>query len=106
MKKKLFPLLPYFAALAVDFYLLPLLIRDTGTAMVLLLCVMPLAALITGVVCGVRLRIQILLPVGALALFLPTVFIYYNSSAWVYAVFFPLAVLIGNGIGLLFYGKK
>ena len=44
MRSKLLPLLPYVLALCVDFYLLPLLMRDTGAAMFLMLCVMPLAA--------------------------------------------------------------
>ena len=35
MKEKLVPMLPYAAFLAADFYLLPLLIQDTGSAMVL-----------------------------------------------------------------------
>ena len=53
MKKKLLTLLPYLAALAADFYLLPLLARDTGSAMLLMLIVMPLAAFLTGVAYGV-----------------------------------------------------
>ena len=38
------PMAPYLAVLAADFYLLPLLIRGTGSAMLFLLAVMPLAA--------------------------------------------------------------
>ena len=37
------PMAPYLAVLAADFYLLPLLIRGTGSAMLFLLAVMPLA---------------------------------------------------------------
>ena len=32
MKKRLIALAPYFIALGLNFYLLPLLMRDTGTA--------------------------------------------------------------------------
>ena len=48
MKKRFLPLLPYLAVLTAVFYLLPLLMRDTGSAMFLMLCVMPLAAFLTG----------------------------------------------------------
>ena len=47
-------LLPYGLVLAADFYLLPLCMRNTGSAMLLLLCVMPLTAFAVGVLCGVR----------------------------------------------------
>ena len=45
MQKKLTALLPYVVILGLDFYLLPLLAGDTGPAMLLMLCVMPLARL-------------------------------------------------------------
>lgn len=106
MKKKFIDLLPYAAVLAVDFYLLPGLIRDTGTAMLVLLCVVPLAAFITSVVYGVRQGFSPLLPLAAMVLFSPTVFIYYNPSAWVYVVFYGLAALAGNAIGRIFYQKR
>lgn len=50
MKKLLLPLLPCLAVLTALFYLLPLLARDTGGAMFLMLCVTPLAAFLTGLV--------------------------------------------------------
>ena len=106
MKEKFTGLLPYAAVLAVDFYLLPCLIQDTGAAMLLLLCVVPLAALITAVVYGLRHGFSLLLPAAAMVLFFPTIFLYYNISAWVYVVFYGLAALVGTGIGRLFYQKK
>lgn len=106
MKKKYVTLLPYIAVLAVDFYLLPFLIKDTGTAMLLLLVVMPLAAFIAAVVYGLRNGFSVLLPIAATVLFIPTIFIHYNSSAWAYAVFYMAVVLAGTGVGKLFYGKR
>lgn len=106
MKKKLWTLAPYLVLLGIDFYLLPLLIRGTGMAILLMLCVMPLIALVSAVIYGVRNGFSILLPALAFLLFLPTVFIYYNSSAWVYAVFYALLVLGGNGLGRIFYQKR
>lgn len=106
MKKRLVMLLPYAAALGISFYLLPLLMRDTGGAMVMMLAVMPLAAFLTGVVCGVRNGFDLLLPAAALVLFVPTVFLYYNATAWSYALFYPAIVLAGNGVGRIFCGKR
>ncbi len=106
MKRKCVGLLPYIAVLAVDFYLLPFLMKDTGTAMLLLLVVMPLAAFVTAVVYGLRNGVSLLLPLAAVVLFIPTIFIHYNSSAWVYAVVYMAVVLAGTGLGRAFYGKR
>lgn len=106
MKKKLAALIPYALVLAAEFYLLPLLIRDTGTAILLMLCVMPLAALVCGVICGVRQGFGILLPLVAMVLFAPTIFIYYNVTAWVYIPVYGVVVLAGIGVGNFFYRKK
>ena len=106
MKKKLLTLLPHLAALAADFYLLPLLARDTGSAMLLMLIVMPLAAFLTGVAYGVRNGFCVLLPIAAAVLFIPTIWIHYNASAWVYAPAYGVNVLVGNGLGRAFYRRR
>ncbi len=106
MKAKLLNMLPYLIVLAVDFYLLPVAAQNTGAAMLLMLCVMPLVALVTGVAYGLRNGFSLLLSLMALILFIPTIFIYYNASACVYAPFYAVIVLVGNGIGRAFYMKR
>lgn len=106
MKKNVTALAPYLILLALDFYLLPLVAKDTGSAMLLMLCVMPLIALVSAVVCGVRRGFRPALPIAAFLLFIPTIFMYYNSSAWVYPIAYGVVVLIGNGLGRLFYQKR
>ena len=106
MKQRFTALLPYLLVLGVDFYLLPLLMKDTGAAMVLMLCVMPLIAFFTGLICGVRKGFRPLLSLAALILFAPTIFIHYNATAWPYAVVYAVIVLAGNGLGRMFYGKR
>ena len=106
MKKNFSALAPYVVILGIDFYILPLLINDTGTAMLFMLCAMPLAALVTAVIYGVRNGFSITLPIIALLLFIPTIFIHFNSSAWVYAPVYAVIVLAGTGIGRAFYQKK
>ena len=106
MKERLTALLPYAAVLAADLYLLPFLIRDTGSAMVLMLSVMPFTAFFCAVAYGVRHGFGPWLAVIAVLLFLPTVPLYYNSTAWVYGPAYGLIVLMGNGLGRLFYRRR
>ena len=106
MKKKIIPLIIYFVALAIDFYLIPLLIMDTGTAMLFMLCVIPFIAFICSMIYGVRCGLNILLPVLAAIIFTPTLFIFYNSSAWVYIPAYAIITLIGNCVGRIFYKKR
>lgn len=106
MRAKLTALIPYAAMLSAVFYLLPLLARDTGTAMLLMMVVMPLAAFITALGYGMRRGFSPLMPAAALLLFLPTIFIYYNSSAWVYAPAYGAAALAGTGLGGALHGRR
>lgn len=106
MKGKWISLVPYIIVLAVDFYLLPCLINDTGIAMLMILCVMPLIAFICSVIYGIRQGFGGLLPIVAAILFAPTIFIYYNESAWIYVIIYGFVTLIGNGVGRIFYKKR
>lgn len=106
MKKKRITLIPYAIVLAIDFYLLPALISDTGMAMLVLLCVIPLIAFIVAVVYGAVNGFNIILPILAMLLFLPTIFIFYNYTAWVYVIAYGVVVLAGNGIGRIFYRRR
>lgn len=106
MKKKLLTLIPYIVIFVIDFYLIPFCARDTGTAMILMLGIMPVIAFISAVIYGVRNGFSIILPISALVLFIPSIFIHYNSSALIYAAVYAVAVLVGNVTGRLFYMKK
>jgi len=106
MKKKFVPLIPYFIVFLVDFYVLPFLMKDTGAAMLFMLCIMPLAAFVSAVIYGVHNGFCVILPVAAGILFIPSIFIYYNVSAWSYAVVYAIIVFAGNGIGRIFYRKR
>ncbi len=106
MKKKLLALLPYAIALAIIYYVLPLLIKDTGIGMFMLLLVIPLLTFICAVIYGVRQRFDFLLPLTVAVLFVPTIFIFYNASAWVFIIAYAVIALVGNGIGRAFHKKK
>lgn len=106
MKNRLISLVPYAAVLALSFYLLPCLIKDTGAAMLLMLCVIPLITFICSILYGVRHGFDLLLAIAVAALFSPTIFLYYNSSAWVYIIAYSAIAVAGNGIGKSFYKKR
>lgn len=106
MKKKLFTLIPYAIALAINFYVLPLLIRNTGLAMLVMLLVIPLITFICAVIYGIRQGFDPLFALVAGILFVPTIFIFYNISAWGYIIAYVIIALVGNGVGRAFYKKR
>lgn len=102
-------LLIALGVVALAFYLLPLLIRDTGSGMVVLLLVVPALCLGGGLVCGLLSGFQWVYPLLTAALFLPTVLIYFNDTALIYAAVYGGIALLGDGIGGLlchFFQKR
>ena len=99
-------MLPYLLINAVAFYLIPILIKDTGSAMFVLLIGIPWICLITAVVFGVRNSFNWIYPIAVALLFAPTIFIFYNASAWVYIIGYGAIAFAGNLIGTLFKPKK
>ena len=106
MKQKLTKAAPYLLLFAANFYLLPLLMQNTGTAMLLTLCVMPLLTFCTALFYGARQGFHPLLPAAALLLFLPTLPLYYNVTAWPHAIIHAILALAGMSTGRLFHGKR
>jgi hypothetical protein len=94
--KKLFP---YSAAAASYFYLLPLLGRDTGSFILILIFAVPLLCLLTGLILGARHGIDLLYPLIVGSLFIPSIFLYYNSTAWVYILLYAMIAFGGNVLG-------
>lgn len=98
--------IPYLIVNALAFYLLPLLIQDTGSAMLILLIGMPFICFVTAVVFGAQNSFQWLYALIVAMLFIPSIFIFYNSSAWVYPVAYGILALIGNFIGKMLFQKN
>ncbi len=94
--KKLFP---YSAAVASYFYLLPLLGRDTGSFILILIFAVPLLCLLTGLIFGARHGTDLLYPLIVGILFIPSIFLYYNTTAWVYIILYAMIALLGNVLG-------
>lgn len=94
-----FKVLPYLFVNIIAFYLLPLIIKDTGGAMVVMLIGIPLICFITSVIFGMKHSFNLLYPITVALIFAPTIFIFYNSTAWVYIIAYGVIALIGNFIG-------
>lgn len=80
--------LPYILVLAAAYYLLPLLMVDTGSAMFILLLCLPAIVFINSFLFGRRHCFKWQMIVFAIILFIPTVFIYFNSAAAFYGVYY------------------
>lgn len=105
MKKKIVSFVPYAAVLAIAYYLLPLIVKNTGMAMIIMLFILPFITLAVSVIYGIRHGFSLLIPIISVLLFAPTIFIFYNSSAWIYIMIYAVISLLGNMIGRTFNKK-
>ncbi|MFI3292621.1 MAG: hypothetical protein SNI70_03775 [Rikenellaceae bacterium] len=103
---KLKPMIPYLMVNIMAFYLLPIVIKDTGSAMAVMLLGIPLICLLTAIIYGVKNSFNFMYPIIVAILFAPTISIFYNSTASVYIIGYGVIALIGNFVGALFYKMK
>ena len=90
----------FYILLFIDFYIIPRFIKDTGSAVIVMLMIIPLICLITSVFYGIRNGFDFWYILIAAIMFTPSIFMFYNSSAWVYVVGYAVIVLLGNLIAL------
>lgn len=95
----------YLLCPLICFYVLPMLIRDTGSGMFILLGVVPIFCFVNAIYYGLRERKFLIYSILVGGLFVPAVYLFFNSSAMVYsvayAVFSVVGCLIGVGIQCL-----
>lgn len=99
-------LLPYLLVNAVAFYLAPLLIQDTGSAMLVMLIGTPVICFVTAIAFGAKNSFNLIYPLAVALLFVPAIFIVYNKSATIYVLVYGTVALVGNLIGKLFHKPK
>ena len=68
--------------------------------MIVMLVIIPLICLITSVFYGIRNGFNFWYILIVAIMFAPSIFIFYNSSAWVYVVGYAVIALLGNLIAL------
>ena len=98
MMDKLKKNMVFYLLLLIDFYIVPWFIKDTGSAMIVMLVIIPLICLITSY--GIRNGFNFWYILIVAIMFAPSIFIFYNSSAWVYVVGYAVIALLGNLIAL------
>lgn len=92
-------MLIFLLVILVGFYGLPLMIQDTGTGMLFLLIIIPLLCFGSSLLYGIIKPFSLIFPLAVVLLFIPTIFIFYNASAWVYSVGYGVIALLGGLIG-------
>ena len=95
LKKNIF----IYILLIINFYVLPSLIKDTGTAMIMLLVVIPMITLFISIYYGKKNGFDIWYVILVGIIFFPSIFIFYNSSALIYVIVYTIIALIGNFVG-------
>lgn len=97
--EKLKEMLPYLLINLGIFYLLPTLMKDTGSAMIILLILMPLGCFLTSLAYGEKSSFSWPYPIFVMLIFLPSIFIFYNESAMVYVFVYGFISLLGSFVG-------
>ncbi|MDU5960985.1 MAG: hypothetical protein E6Y99_05310 [Finegoldia magna] len=92
-------LLPYLMVNIICFYLLTLLMKDTGSAMFILLFVIPVITFVNAIMCGKKNSFDILYPLLVMVIFVPYVLVYMNESATIYIFIYGAISLMGLIVG-------
>ncbi len=90
----------FYILLIIDFYVIPWFIKDTGSAMIVMLGIIPMVCFVTSMMYGIRNGFDFWYVFIVAILFAPSIFIFYNSSAWIYVVVYAGIALLGNFIAL------
>ena len=94
-------MMPYLVFIGILFYVFPLAIEDTGSAMLALLVIIPISCFIASIIYGIKQGFNIYFVLCVMLMFTPSLFIYYNESASVYLVAYGFIALLGNSLGQL-----
>lgn len=107
MKIELKQYIPYLLSFIFIFVGLPLFMGDTGSAMIVVLMIMPACLLSTSIIFSYTYEKIDLIYLALLECFaLISIFIFMNSSALIYAIVYLIVALIGNSIGNLLSKRK
>lgn len=103
---KLKKMLPYLIIIVLAFYLLPIFPEDTAGFMFTLLFATPFLCFTAALIYGAKWGFDFVFSLLTAVLFIPAVFIFYNSSALIYIVVYGLAALLGTALGGLLINNK
>lgn len=98
---------PYLVVNIIGFYLLPLCMNNTGSAMLVLLLVNPILVFCTAYSYGNKYhKFDVLYPLLIGLFFIPVIYIYMNFSALYLVVIYIVMAMIGLFIGKLINKKQ
>ncbi len=90
-----------FVGVCINFYLLPLVFRNTSNDVMMMLIVMPLITIVLGVLYTYMVQPHWIYPVVVALLFIPTMWLYYSISAWIFAIIHFLSFIVGCLVGII-----
>lgn len=96
-------LLFYSVILIIVFYLIPLLFKGSIAS---LFIINPLVVLFCSIIYGKNYKMCFIIPIITALFFFPSIFIFYNESAWIYTILYIIISLIGDFVGLMLNRKK
>ena len=73
--------------------------------MIVMLIIIPLICFVTSIFYGLKNGFDFGYVLIVALIFVPSIFIFYNSSAWIYVAVYTVVALLGNLIALLL-GKR
>lgn len=85
--------------IVISFYLLPLMITDTGSGMFVLLEALPVISFMCSLIYGLKNGFNPMFSILLMVLYIPSVFLIYNSSAMIYALIYGVLSFVGMYIG-------
>ena len=95
--KKIQNQIPYLLIIVLVFYGLPFIDQESG--ILILLILFPLVCLLSAFVYGVKYSFSLVYSILVMALFIPTIFIFYNETASFYIGIYGVISLVGNLLG-------
>lgn len=100
--KKIVEMKSYLIVLAIAFYILPLfrISEDMGSVIMINFFIIPIITFFVSFFYGRNRKFNIIYPIIATLLFIPTIFIYYNTSVWFYIIIYLVIAFSGNIIGV------
>jgi hypothetical protein len=104
MKQILQKLIPYTIILAIVFFLIPIITKtDTRIELMITLLIVlnPVACLGTGAIFGIKHGFKWYFLMIVILLYIPSAYVFYNSSAVLYFVIYLIFSAVGIGIGCL-----
>lgn len=88
-----------YSLIACVYYLLPLFFHDTGGFILYLLVFAPLLSFLCALFPSMKYGYELLFPVMCGLMFLPSAMVYFNETAYVYAIVYAACAFFGSVLG-------